>query len=64
MTNQYLKNMFNMMKDLGKFSQYETYKDFKRAKYGNILSLEEWQEEEGFTDKDKKDWDYLWGESY
>ncbi len=64
--NKYLKDMFNFVKGLetknSKLAQYNSYEQYRKSLKGN--TLEDWQEQEGFTNQDHKDWDYLWGESY
>ena len=68
MTNKYLKDMFNFVKGLetknSKLAQYNSYEQYRKSLKGDT-SLEDWQEQEGFTDDDKANFkDVFGGESY
>jgi len=66
MTHNHLENMFNFVKGLktknSRLSKYNSYKEYRKSFKG---TLEDWQDEEGFTDKDKANFKEAFGdESY
>jgi predicted CopG family antitoxin len=52
----YNKKIWEFLKSLGLFEDFETYKDWKKAKYGKE-SLEDFKEE--LSEKDRRQFEFL-----
>lgn len=59
-----LESMFEMMKGLGYYKEYETFEDYRKDKYGkNAFTPEEKEKEfkSKMTDKERRDYEYVFG---
>jgi len=61
-----LKNLFNFLKGLGYFSEYDTFEEFEEKKIGIKEELEEedfeaWKEK--LDPKDRERFDYIFGDN-
>jgi len=54
-----LENLFLLLKNLGLFKEYKDYEEFKRSKYGDCETIDDFKAK--MTPEERKDFEYLFG---